>query len=505
MKIDFKNVIKNLPTVEKAVRKPVSSGQKSKPAEAYPQLGDSQRFKEFPDAVDGIFISLYRQNLDNFLVPYIQQGEMTISSANKFIDNLVEQIFGNQKHFGLFSYLKERNYENSAERELVRTAERLINSGWRIVKDKNTERYKIINSEGSTVIDATGPSEFSEESSAIEMDESSAHIFIEGTDAARIEALSLSAGQSADSLNSINSLNSLLPYTDDKKIQGIILNHSKLKTILMGINSYQTLKPGTTFTDLYGNGYTLSDKMIFSHDNRVVLTDGKNDFVVYSVGPDINQLYGMNKDLAAIIASNIKRNLFSYMPWVSSQELSELQKFNRVIALMSDYWNPEKTNLSYADMVDSLTRMDLFVKSGEIGRDFYNRVFSNFAAIVATEVILLGNNWFSLSSVSLDTLSGKFYSYASRDNFSLQVEELMTLQAPVIQKPTGFSQFTNSIYPFRPSAGNLDVILSALPSDYFKALETIDFTIEGYPLRFEGLLKYMQTAVQILKARGTQL
>jgi len=502
MKIDFKNVIEKLPTVQKSAKKTNANRQKQKPPESYPQLGDVQRFKDFPDVVDSVFISRYRQSLDDFLVPYIQQGEMTISSANRFIDNLVNQIFGNQKYFGLFSYLKERNYENSAERELVRTAERLINSGWRIVKDKNTERYKIINSEGGIVIDATGASEFSEESSAIEMDESSAHVFIDGGDASRIEALALTAGQSADNLNNINSLNSLLGYTDDRKIQGIIRNHGKLRSILRGIGSYQTLKPGITFNDLYGMGYTLSDKMIFSRDDRVVMTDGKNSFVIYGITPEINQTHGLNKDLAAFIASNFKKAIFSYMPLIEPQGLSEINKFNRVIAMMSDYWNPEKTNMSYADMIDSLNRMDLFVKSGEISRDFYNAVFSNFAAIVATEVILLGNNWFSLSSISLDTISGRFYSYSSRDNFSISENDLSLIGSSATNMPAEFSQFTKSIYSFRPSEGNLGIILSSLPANYLKALETIQISIEGYPLKFDGIVRYMEAAMQIIKSRG---
>jgi hypothetical protein len=504
MKLDFTNVINKLPTVEKAVRKPAATTRPTKTVDAYPQLGDEQRFKAFPETVDGTFISLYRQSLDEFLVPYIQQGEMKISAANRFIDNLVDQVFGTTKYFGLFSYLKERNYENSAERELVRTSERLINSGWRVVKDKNTERYKIINSEGSVVIDATGPSEFSEEASAVQMDASSSHVFIDGENAAKIEALAFTAGQNADSLNSINSLTSLMGYTEDKKVHGIIINQSKLKNILRSIHSYPILSKGKTFSDLYGAGYTLSDKMIFSHEDRLVMHDGKNDFVIYCPGPEINQNYGVHKDLAAVIASRFKAQIFAAFPFVVPQELSEIQNFNRVIALMSNYWNPEKTNMSYADMVDYFNRLDLFVRSGEISRDFYNRVFSNFAAIVATEVILLGNNWFSLSSVSLDTISGAFYSYASRDNYSISSNELSSISSPVVQKTADFSTFTKSIYPFRPAEGNLDIIMQALPSDYFKSLETLSLTIDGYPSNFDGILRYMESAIRLLKSRGAQ-
>jgi hypothetical protein len=68
--------------------------------------------------------------------------------------------------------------------------------------------------------------------------------------------------------------------------------------------------------------------------------------------------------------------------------------------------------------------------------------------------------------------------------------------------PVEFSQFTKTIYSFRPSEGNLGIILSSLPSNYLKALETIQISIEGYPLKFDGIVRYMESAMQIIKARG---
>lgn len=505
MKLDLTKVIEKLPTTLKANSNidPIRKNRK-KPAESYPALGDVQRFENFPDVVDAKFIAMYRENLDAFLVPYIQQGEMTISAANKFIENIAEQIFGNAKHYGLFSYLKERNYENSAERELVRTAERLVNSGWRVLKDKNTDRYKIINSEGMTVIDATGPSEFFDEAAGVLMNESAAHLFIDSGAAAKIESLARAVSLDADSLTKIDSLESLLLHTKDKSLQGYILNYKKLRSLLGHGNSYPSLSRGVGFSDLYEKGFTLSDRMVFSHDSRVVLKQNMDSFIVYPVGAELNQNYGASKDLLAVVASNIKKELFSNVMNVTPQELMEIKDFNRVIATISSYWDDERVLMSYADMVDSLRRMDNYVKSGEVSKDFYYRVFSAFAALVVTEVILLGNDWFSLSSMGFDPIQGRFYSFATRDVFSSTEAELdlFIQNYQVTKENSSFSLFTGSVYPFRLSGENLSVLVNNLPREYVTALSTVNPSVEGYPVKLEGVTSYLRKALDFLIGKG---
>jgi hypothetical protein len=504
MKLDLTKVIEKLPTTMKASNLDPVRPRHKKQADSYPALGDVARFQKFPDVVDKKFIAMYRENLDAFLIPYIQQGEMTVSKAHAFIENLVEQIFGNQKHYGLFSYLRERNYENSAERELVRTAERLINSGWRVLRDKNTQRYKIINSEGTTVIDATGPSEFFEETAAVIMDENSAHLFIDSVNAAKIESLARLVGMDADSLASVDSLESLLVHTSEKNLQGYILNYKKLRSILSRGNSYPTLTQGVNFSDLYEKGFTLSSKMIFSPDSRVVLTQNMDSYIVYPIDEKLNAQNGANKDLLAVVSSGIKRDIFKNINSVTPQVLTEIKDLTRAIALISDYWDDEKVIMSYADTVDSLKRMDNYVKSGEISKDFYNRVFSAFAALVVTESFLLGNDWLSLSAMGFDPIQGRFYSFASRDVFTSSESDLDAFIS-IYEKNTtvpSFGLFTSSIYPFRLSSKNLSVLIENLPKEYFSAVESISTKIEGYPMQFEGVSRYMQKAIEFILSRG---
>lgn len=508
MKIDFTKVIEKLPSTMKAASgiNPLSRSSK-KTAEAYPTLGDVGRFKNFPDNVDNNFIALYRESLDNFLVPYIAQGEFTVSRANKFIENLVEQIFGNKSHFGLFSYLKERNYENSAERELVRTAERLINSGWRVLRDKNTSRYKIINSEGSTIIDATGPSEFFDEAAGIKMDESAAHLFIDSSTAAKIESIARSVRLDADSLTELDSLDSLLLHTDDNKIKGYISNYQKMRGLLKRTNSYPTLGKGISFSELYENGFVLSHRMIFSDESRVVMTKDMDSFILYPIGSKLNLNHGVSKDMLAVIASNIRMSLFRNLSNLTPQTILEIKEFNRVVALMSDYWDDERVLTSYADMYDSFKRMDSYVANGEISKDFYNKLFSSFAALVVTESLLLGNHWFSLSSVGFEPVHGKFYSFLHRDYFTVDKNSLdvfINSYAPEVGSAS-FSTFLTSIYPFRLGNKNLSILIENLPKEYFSALDTINTNIEGYPVALKGVTEHLQKAIAFIKSRGVLL
>jgi len=504
MKLDLTKVIEKLPTTMKASNLDPVRPRHKKQADSYPALGDVARFQKFPDMVDKKFITMYRENLDAFLIPYIQQGEMTVSKAHAFIENLVEQIFGNQKHYGLFSYLKERNYENSAERELVRTAERLINSGWRVLRDKNTQRYKIINSEGTTVIDATGPSEFFSEADGVLMDESAAHLFMDSATAAKIESLARAVSMDADSLAQINSLDSLLLHTNDKTLKGYILNYKKMRNLLARGNSYPTLTRGAGFSDLYEKGFTLSSRMVYSPDARVVMQQNMDSYIVYPVGEKLNQQYGANKDLMAVVSSGIKNDIFKNIYNVTPQVLTEIKDLNRVVALMSDFWDDERVLISYADAVDSLRRMDTYVKSGEVSRDFYNRVFSSFAALVVTESILLGNDWLSLSAMGFDPIQGRFYSFASRDAFTAREESLDAFIANYKGDRTAqnFSAFTSSVYPFRLSSDALSMLVENLPKEYFSAIQAINTKIEGYPMQFEGVSRYMQKAIEFILSRG---
>jgi hypothetical protein len=506
MKLDIKNAIQKIPTtsIKSSSLNPVRPRAKTKPEE-YPALGDVKRFEKFPDLVDDTFIAMYKESLDRFLIPYIQQGEMTVYSAHRFIENLVEQIFGNEKHFGLFSYLRERNYDNAAERELVRTCERLINSGWRVQKDKNTERYTIINSEGTSVIDATGASEFSSKTESILMDESSAHVFIDSVSASRIESLARSLSMNADSLSEIGSLGDLIDHTEDKVIIGKINNYKKLKGILKKENSYPSLTRGVSFTDLYQKGYVLSEKMIFSRDNRVVLNLNADDFVLYPVGYELNTQYGINKDLLAVIASKIKKQICSYLPNVTSQQLVEIKDMGRVVALLSDYWQNDSSYMSYSDVADSLRRLDNYVKSGEVTKDFYNRVFSAFASIWATEYLLLGNNWMSISAMGLDTISGKFYSYSSKDAFTLKQEEFDFIYKNYKPKnsPPQFSAFTNFIFPFKENSLDLlHLVVENLPREFFTAITSANMSIEGYPYQFSSINEHLNKALDLLMTRS---
>jgi hypothetical protein len=514
MKIDIKNVIEKIPTMttKSSSLNPVRPRVKTK-AQDYPALGDVKRFERFPDIVDENFISLYKEDLDRFLIPYIQQGEMTVYSAHRFIENLVEQIFGNEKHFGIFSYLKERNYDGAAERELVRTSERLINSGWRVQKDKNTDRYTILNSEGSSIIDATGMSEFASKAQAITMDESSAHLFIDSVSASRIESLARSINMDADSLASIGSLDELINHTEDKNLVGKIVNYKKLRKILRKENSYPSLIRGISFTDLYQKGYTLSDKMLFSHDDRVIMSLNTEDFVVYPIGVELNKIYGFNKDLLAVIASKIKIQLCKYLPNVTSQQLVEIKDMGRVVGLISDYWQNDTAYMSYSDLADALRRLDMYVKSGEVTKDFYNRVFSAFASIMVMEYILFGNNWSSISMMGLDTISGKFYSYASRDVFTFRKEEFDYIYRNYkpMYAPPQFSLFTTSIFPLRDNRNFsaeqnamdlLPILVENLPKEFFTAITSVDMKIEGYPFQFSGVTEHINKATDFLMTRS---
>lgn len=509
MQIDIDKIISKLPdTLKSSSRSRSKSGVKSV-SPSY-TLGDKKRFEKLPLKVDKQFISSYKDDLDEFLVPYIQQGELTVRKAHTFIENMVDQIFGTYDYYGIFSYLKERNYENDSDKELVRTCERLIDSGWRVRKDKNTNRYKLYNSEGSIVIDVTGKSEFYEESASAVLDDKSAHLFIESTVASKIESLSRKVGMSADDLNEIDSLESILIHTEDRELHGYIKNYTKLRSILSKLSSYKTFTRGTTINDLYNEGYSLGSQLFYSDHNKVMMNKGKDSYIMYPVSPEVNQVYNINKDLLSVIASKVKSDLLKNISLVRVDDLQEVKDFERVFCLLTPYVENDLVNMSYADMLDFFSRIDGYVRSKEISDSFYKKIVQSFAQVVITEVILLGNLWFSMSGFSIDSVSGKSHLYNNKDAFTENIDSLKSFVKKYQPKDYSsrdvFSPFLEKVYPFRLSdrnfVDNSSSLIEALPDEYFTSLSRIEFNFEGYGLDFTGIKKYLNEAKTFLMTRA---
>lgn len=506
MQIDINKIINQIPDTLKSSSRP----RRVRSSVVTYQLGDKKRFEKLPNKVNKEFIALYKDDLDEFLVPYIQQGELTVRKAHNFIERMVDQIFGTQDYYGIFSYLKERNYENESDKELVRTCERLLNSGWLVRKDNNTNRYKLYNSEGSIVLDVTGRSEFYEESASTVIDENSAHLFIESSVASRVESLSRKVGMSADDLKEMDSIESLLIHTEDKELTGYIKNYTNLKTILSRLSSYKTFTRGTTTNDLYLEGYTLGSQLFRSDNHKTLLNKGKNSYIIYSVTPEINQIYNVNKDLLSVLASRIKNDLFKNISLIKFDELTEVKEFERVFALMIPYVDNDLVHMSYADMSDFFSRLDSYVKSGEISTRFYNTVVRSFAQVVVTESILLGNNWFSLSNFSMDTVSGKVHLYNNKDPFTSKIEDLKNfINLYEGKNPSSrdvFSPYLDQVFPFRFSnqrfTENIHDLIESLPSEYFVALSALEISFEGYGLEFSAIKEYINEAKTFLMSRA---
>lgn len=516
MQLDLTKLINKIPDVLKSNDPPSKrerkmNAKKNKPQD-YPGLGDVRRFEDFPSEVNEEFLSIYKDSLDAFVIPYIQAGELTVYKAHQFMEAIVEQIFGNENHYGIYSYLKQRNYDNAPERELVRTAERLINSGWRIVKDNNSSRYKLMNSENSVVLDVTGKSDFYEESQLIQFEPRTAHLFLDGPAASKIEALARKIDMSADELNSLDSMDVLLLHTNDPSIKGYVFNYKKLRGVFSKKASYPIETAEMSFSDLHSAGYVLSDEMIMSDSPVSVLTDGKNKYVFSSVTSEMNQEYVLNKDLISVVGHRVKEDIFSEDSSVKCMEVKEITELNRVIALQMPYVTGDITRRSYTDMVDIFRRLDSGVDSGDISKDFYNRVFSSFASVLVTEAVLLGNRWISPSSFVLDPVTGSFYSGYHRDYFTDNIERLEnfitfyeTLDEP--KSPGRFSDFLigSEGFPFRLDSYYLKsyckTIINALPQRFFDNLSSASLSISDYPFEFTGVSEYFNTAKKFLLSR----
>lgn len=509
LELDFSNIFKDAIVTQKAVSKTSKRrNTKKKKAEEILHLGNIRRLAKLPDEVTLEFLGQYKENLDDLLYPYVANHVYTVSYANAYEEAIIHNIFGNEKHLGIFQFLKDKNVDNRSDKELVAYAESLLMKGWHIVDEGG--KYWLYNGDFQRVLDLTGAASLAKDAASLTFDPGNAHIFIEDGIASKIHAVAEQVGQSADDLAGTGSLDLLLGFISDAKFAGYILNYNTFRHLLEKPAKYATLTEGITMSDLYEQEFRLDNKLVAPLNKRLTIHKGTDSYILFGITPELNQPYVINKDLARVIASNIKDELFKTSAGVINQSFTEIKELRHTFALMTKYIDSDAVRMSYADVVDSFSRLERYTSDGSVHGKFYTKVTQDFAAIAVTEAILLGNYNFSLASIGFDPISGKFYSYTSRDEFTTKMEALDFLinnaQEGEPDTKGFFEPFLGEMFPFRPDsrtfAENVDKLIKNLPSDYLRALSSVEFNTDEYTQDFVAARNYFEKARSFILERA---
>lgn len=491
LNIDFKRIFKSSP---KSKRTPNKS-KKVKKEVAYKTLGDFQRIAHLPDIITDEFISLYNDTIEEILHPYVVSRQLSIGYASQYRKRLVENIFGSEEHMGIYNYLKERDMDNRTDKELVFQAESLILRGWQIRREG--EQYWLINGDLNRVIEMTGKAPLYREVAALSFDEASAHIFLDDSTASKISALAKTLGHDADSLAATGNLDILLARVSDDKFAGYVINYNALRRILKRVAKYNTTVDGVTMMDLYKEGYRLGTQLTFPFSEKAVFNRQSSSYLMIPVKDEINKEYLVNKYLLTSIAARVKKDLLSSMG-VVSPELIEVKEFRSVFAVMTELYPQEFSELTFSETMDLVSS----IVSSKRGSAFEKKVFSNIAALAVVEAILLGNRYFSLSSFSLDTVSGKVFSNHSLDYFTVKDEVLTSFSAGDRELATDFSVFENEVFfadltnPETHQA--ISILVSALPEDFKSKIASYELDLSMYPYEFARIKAYFDNAKRFI-------
>lgn len=496
LKIDFAKLMKEPDVVMKATPKRKTKSGKLKQPEEQLHLGDYSRLEGLPDILSSEFMIGYADALDGFLLPYVANNIISIGYASKYKEVIVENIFGNLHHLGILHYLKDKNTENKSDKELVAYAESLLVRGWHIRQEGH--QYWLVNADFTRIIELTGKSPESKSVEAMVFDEAAAHIFLSDPVASKFAALARSIGQDADELASSGNLDVLLAKVTDDKFGGYIVNYNAWRKILKKETKYQTLTDGISAVDLYEQGFRLDSRITYPVSKIAILDSGKKKYSVIPVMPELNK--GFNRYMVTAIASKVKSDLLSSVKTVIVPETMELKELRHTYALMVEFWDNDFSGTTFFETLGVIRRAIAHVDSGAVSNSYRSKIMESLAAVFVTEAILLGNTSASLSSVSLDSISGMVYSYDTLDYFTENVESLTEDAAEEFSLDTLSRMLTVSM----SGSGKplLMSMISHLPKNFIAALSSYEIDTKDYPHEFHQLVGYFNAAKNFVLERS---
>lgn len=457
------------------------------------KLGEAGRLKDLPDKVDEDFLAQYQDGLDAYLHAYVASHALTLSEAARYKEYIFDTVFGNNRHLGIFQFLRAKAsnmYET--DKDMVVSAENFLMRGWHIQLDEEG-RYWLADDTFTRLLEVTGSSDLSQEAASTVFTPDSAHLFLSDEVASRVYALAKKSGFDADTLASMGQLDMLLMETDNRELAGYLINYNAMRFLLKKSGKYRVLKTPYTLETLYEEGYRLGSQIFYPTLSRVILENKGDAVLLTPVSSELHPEHVVNKSLLATVAGNVRTTLYSTSKHITPQFLAEIGELGYTIALRTEFWGSGVVRYSASDIRSMLLRIDQGLRAGSISPAYYRNLRTAFSEILLTEVMLLGNSKFSLSSFTLDSVGGKFFVYAGDNVFMSGHGEG---RAVTITEDSSefFSQFLTADNPYRFAEENLGVLATQVSDKYVAALRSVDLDVGNYHLDMPSVREFFGAA-----------
>jgi hypothetical protein len=243
--------------------------------------------------------------------------------------------------------------------------------------------------------------------------------------------------------------------------------------------------------DIYKDGYRLSSQLSFPFSEKAIFEKGDTRYSMKAVEDDINKTHMVNKYLLSSIAARVKKDILSGTG-VIFPEVIEIKDFRNTIALMTELYPSEFSDATFSETLDVIDNVFSSKRSG----GFFDKLMSNIAALAVVEGLLLGNQWFSPSSFSVDSVSGKVFSNHSLDYFTTEPVDLDSISL----SPGTISRDTLKVF-FLMDLSNPETVsamISAVPENVKSKIASYTLDLSSYPYQFEGIKSYFEKARRVI-------
>jgi len=425
----------------------------------------------------------YKKQVEETLVHYINSGHFTLSQAHEYMTKLVDTIFGNDEHSGLYEFIKSDYKDlNLEDEEVLKRCEKMFENGWRVMPHEG--KFWLVDDNLRAVKDVTGPQtimEPEEEKEALLITQETAYIFLKHESRAKLVKAAKPLNIDPVEFKSPQfTYNFVFDKTGgaDSDLFPLAQSYRGLSKILTRLAYFPYVKEMTDITQLYESGFRLSDDKINpttfsrayieSKTKNYILTPVRNDMIGNRYQDELAILYAYKKrealkdlgiDVEVPLQVGEKGQTFALM-FEDKEDYTDLQDLGEIIRIL--------------DSVESNHRNKSYPSAS------YKKLIQNICALAVIEAILFGNGRFSLADITINTVQSSIKLRYTGKVTTHTPQELMT--------------FLNSFKSASKNKPVMEALLGRLSLRDPKFRENFGVLLQNLPENFEEIINGIDTS-----------
>lgn len=456
------------------------------------------------------YVNSYREHIELQATEYVKQGSWTLSQAHNYVERLVSNIFGNEKHAGIVDFLVSQKHLQLSEKDLVAHASHYVHLGWHVAQMGS--KYYLLSGEFKRVSDVTGPSSIVPANAILDINTENAYMMFETNVAQQIVTLASNKGVTAEEIRQAAFMQEFFTNNDDgSDLYGYVQNYYNLFKVLEKFTYYKgSVGDSVSIRELYALGYRISNMLNPTSEPRAYLQKGSDIIVLRPLQRDINPVAPINNDLVNLIGTRLQDAILSNYS-VLTDVPTEINELAATFALAYKQDNFSFNNLDFFETERMLKVIDTQGQAKLYPAKNFKKINESVIALAVTRILLLGDSKFNPGSFSVDTVNNKVYSKYTGGLFTTEMQSLKmyhsnTKTQNVAQTKTPLRYIAEDRHSIQDR--NWDVVTAlcaALPKGFVDEVQNIslDEFAAGTTEDVKPLSDYFELAKQtLLRAVG---